>query len=532
MAEHYLKQELYQQIQQNTDLFDFIQKAALDGIWYWDIEHPENEWMSPEFWTLLGYDPAEKQHLSSEWKNLIFPEDLAEAEKNFKAHFEDRAHPYDQVVRYRHKDGSTVWVRCRGLGIRDNQGKVVRLLGAHNDITELKQVEESLRHATQDAIKANQTKSQFLANMSHELRTPLNAIIGLSELASNEPDHSKLQDKLSKINQSGRLLLNIISDILDLSKVEANQLDIARQTFMLADVLDMLKSLHQEKATEKSLNLSITCDCAVDKVYLGDELRLTQVLSNLLSNAIKFTDQGEVKLKVSLETSLELSEPDAQLGLMFEVSDTGIGISPAQQSRLFKPFSQVDESRSRKYSGTGLGLVISQHFIKAMGGTRIQINSKLGEGSLFSFGLPLTLANAGAAASKTIKPLDSLATQFTGKVLVADDNTINREVLDEILSQKGLTIIQAENGRQALDLVRQQPFDLVLMDLQMPIMNGYEATQLIREFNLTVPIIAVTAAATKEDKTKALSLGMNGHITKPIDLDQLYSILKHWLTAN
>lgn len=527
--EHYLKKELYEAIRQSPDLFDFIQEAALDGLWYWDLEQPENEWLSPRFWQVLGYDPQEKQHLSSEWQSIINADDLAAAQVNLQNHCDDPNHPYDQVVRYRHRDGSTVWVRCRGMAIRNAQGQAIRMLGAHNDISDLKRTEMMLLEAKNQAEQASLAKSQFLANMSHELRTPLNGIIGLSELALKEQNPEALKRKLQKIQQSGRLLLGIISDILDFSKIEASQVAVQPSVFRLQDVVERLRDLFEQQADEKGLEIRFLLDSVCHKALVGDAVLLTQVLNNLLSNALKFTHQGFVELSINVDNALRDDHNPTfsnALWVRFEVRDSGIGIHPQHQSLLFQPFSQIDASSTRQYGGTGLGLSICRQYVSILGGSPIVVESDLGAGAAFSFSLPFDLAD-GVEKLEAVE--DHSVSQSVAKVLLVEDNFINREVMAEVLSQAGLNVTCAVDGEQALALVNQYAFDMVFMDIHLPLMDGYQTFEQIRHAHPSLPVIAVSAAVRVEDRQKALDLGMNGFLPKPIDLDQLYALLRAYL---
>ena len=396
------------------------------------------------------------------------------------------------------------------------------------DITALELSKQLLLEQTQLAESASRSKSEFLANMSHEIRTPMNGIIGLSELALTETDQHKTQHYLERINQSGKLLLSIINDILDFSKIEAGKMEIVSAPFYLGQLLDQLTNLFDPMAEQKGITFKLSIDKSLISVYIGDELRLRQVLVNLISNAIKFTDKGSVHLLI------ETWQAKQGTGLTFKVEDTGIGLSEAQQSRLFQAFQQADSSVARNHGGTGLGLVISQRLVNAMGSVDgITIESKANEGARFAFNLPV----AAASEAQKVNLLSKLQqpkkmgeqTQIQGRILLVEDNIINQEVALEQLKQLGLVVSIADNGALAVAKAQTEVFDLILMDIQMPILDGYQATELIRQVNKNVPIIALTAAAMNEDKVKALSYGMNGHLSKPIDRRELISTLHQWL---
>jgi signal transduction histidine kinase/DNA-binding response OmpR family regulator/ABC-type phosphate/phosphonate transport system substrate-binding protein len=411
------------------------------------------------------------------------------------------------------------------------------------NITELETSNQKLAQQTERADRANQAKSEFLANMSHEIRTPMNGIIGLSELALKDTNLSAVQERLKKIHYSGRLLLGIINDILDFSKIEAGRLAINPTDFILADLVRDLSDLYQISAETKQIQWLVELDSSLELAYHADEMRLRQVLTNLIGNAIKFTAQGSVMLRVQRVQPQSKSEqfhpPQSDtIWLRFLVQDTGKGISLEQQKRLFQPFMQADNSITRQFGGTGLGLVISERIVKLMGADGIHLKSELGQGSVFYFDLPLQRISPEAlAALESQRQEAQLITpqieHYKGcKLLLVEDNDINQEVAGAILSQLGLAFDLAINGEQAVSKAKARAYDLILMDIQMPIMDGYQATQAIRRFNPSIPIIALTAAAMIEDREKALAIGMSDHLAKPIDKAQLQACLTRWLSAS
>ena len=434
-AEHYLKTELYELLRNDPAIFDFLQSGSLDGIWYWDVDRLDQEWMSPGFKELFGYRDDEIPNTSAWWMANIFPEDQAVALDNIGKHLADANYPYDQIVRYRHRDGRTVWVRCRGLAIRDAHGKPHRVLGAHTDITALKHAEEdlrrqaaALREAKETAERANRAKTIFLANVSHEVRTPLNAVIGTTELLG-ETDLTPLQrDHLRVISESAEALLAVINDILDFSKIEAGKLTSEQLPLPLRDLLDnVVKSL---ALPIRGKNVALVTDIADDvpDALVGDALLLRQVVSNLLSNAIKFTEEGEVVLRVRLQ---ELTDHDVTLRV--EIADTGIGISPDKQQVIFEEFVQADASTTRRYGGTGLGLAIVSRLVDSMDG-HIGLESEPGKGSTFHFTVRFGLdAAAGARAPAAREPVADLRPL---RVLLAEDSVANQRGLPWACSRR------------------------------------------------------------------------------------------------
>ena len=380
--------------------------------------------------------------------------------------------------------------------------------------------------AKEQAEQLSKIKSQFLANMSHEIRTPMAAIIGFSDLALLNEMPQETYDYLQDINTASNQLMAILNDILDSSKLEAGQMTLQLDCFNLSDIRTTLQSLLINTAQKKGLILTIEIASKVPDTFIGDHLRLRQVLINLLGNAIKFTEQGEVKLNISLQ-QIDVNEAR----LLFAVTDTGMGISSKQQDKLFQPFVQVDDGSSRNFGGTGLGLTISQELVQLMGGS-IKLDSHVGVGSCFSFELLLPLAEA--AIESNILPTISLNPEALKgvRILIAEDNYFNQMLITELLKNFGATsIVLADDGLKALAALKQDSFDIVLMDLHMPSMDGCEATIEIRKqaCYAQLPVIALSAGVTDEEKKRCLAVGMNDFVAKPINKVALLTTLERWL---
>ena len=377
-----------------------------------------------------------------------------------------------------------------------------------------------LLKSQQEALEATRAKSEFLATMSHEIRTPMNGIIGLTYLALQRECPAAIADYLAKIDVTAKTLLRIINDILDFSKVESGKMDFEEIPFNLSEVLDNTLQMFTHAVREKGLSLRFDVGEGVPQSLVGDPTRLGQILLNLVGNAMKFTHEGSVTLFVRC---VETDQQTVTLG--FAVRDTGIGIPADKLPSLFQPFIQADMSVSRRYGGTGLGLAIARVLVQHMGGT-IHVRSVVGKGSTFSFTLRFRRPAAvlkeaeSSAPGNTPAPLDGL------RVLLAEDNDINQIVATEILKMKGIAVDVASNGLEAVDMARSGAYDVILMDIQMPELDGIEATRRIRAFLPDIPIIAMTAHTMKGDAEKCLEAGMQDHIAKPIDPETLFAALQ------
>ena len=402
------------------------------------------------------------------------------------------------------------------------------------DITELKEAElqlvklnEELARRAEDAEAATRAKSTFLSNMSHEIRTPMNAIIGLTHLLQRHSPDPLQQDKLGKISDAAHHLLSIINNILDISKIEADRIQLEVADFSLGDLFHKVLTLIREQAHAKGLELTSEVDGPLQGKLRGDALRLTQILLNFAWNAVKFSERGSIHFVARL-----VAETQDGLLVRIAVRDTGIGIAPEDQARLFLPFEQADGSITRQYGGTGLGLAISRQLSRLMGGD-VGVDSEKGRGSTFWFTAHLQRGDGKALPSAgTARPADGRGAARRGaRILLAEDNDINQEVALELLQEAGLVVDLANNGREAVAMARESAYDLILMDVQMPEMDGLDATRAIRNLpgRENVPILAMTANAFQEDRRLCLEAGMNDHIGKPVDPMELYSVLGRWL---
>ena len=428
---------------------------------------------------------------------------------------------------YKRKDGEERTADVTMTVVPYEEGKAVFCI--MRDIEEIKKIQKSLIVARKESEAANRSKSDFLANMSHEIRTPMNGVIGINNLMLKHPLDKEQKQRALAIKSSADSMLAVINDILDFSKIEAGQLNIENIEFNFEDfILDFSSSI-ENRIHAKKLKYQCNIDPELANWYLGDSLRIRQVLTNLIDNAVKFTPSGKITLDCKVvKNTKDYSE------IKIEVKDTGIGISDVQQSAIFNRFVQADGSTSRKFGGTGLGLSICQQLTKLMDGD-IGFESKIDKGTTFWIVLTLKKLSLSQAESLTNKYLKSEIKPIDATILVADDNQINQMVVQGMLEMYGIHVDLVDDGSQALKAILEKQYDMILMDCHMPIMDGYEATQKIRQLadkNLKeINIVAVTASAMQGDKEKCLQSGMNDYLSKPIEFDSLHEILNRYLTS-
>ncbi len=517
------------QLEQSEQRLQHVLAATGDGVWDWDITtgRVDNNLRWSE---VLGY-PLNSRHELADFSSRLLEE---EREAIFGAigHSLEGKGPYRHEHRMRRTDGSIIWVLDRGDVVeRSPEGKALRMVGSIEDITERKAAEIALVEAKLLAEAATRAKSRFLANMSHEIRTPMNGVLGMAQLLKETSLTADQTSYLRSILKSGRALMTIINDVLDYSKIEAGALELQPRAINLRNLVDEVMRVNEPAAKEKALGLEFDYPEALPRFVEADPDRLRQVLTNLVGNAVKFTDHGRVDVRITRE------EKDG--AFLVAVEDTGIGIEAEVLPRLFTSFSQGDASSTRRFGGTGLGLAISRRLVELMGG-QITVTSRPGAGSRFVVRLPLVVVK-DAPFTSSPTPIDLQAPKanaYAGrKVLVVEDVFANQQVTKALLEWVGLTVVLAENGQKAVEAWQRESFDLVLMDCQMPVMDGYEATRAIRTLEVEAgrrrtPIIAVTAHAMKDERVQSFEAGMDDHVTKPFWADELHALLGRWLTPS
>jgi PAS domain S-box-containing protein len=492
-------------------------EASTEAIAFID-ENDRVERINSQFTTIFGFSPEEV--IGRSLDDTIIPPSRHEEGTTVKDKIKKGRHIFHETVR-QCKDGSLLDVSITGMPI-SIEGKDAGIYAIYRDISNRKQAEQELKKAKEAAEEATQAKSSFLANMSHEIRTPMNAIIGLSHLALETQLTPQQLDYQKKIHGSAYSLLRLIDDILDFSKIEAGKLDLEIFNFNLKEVLERVSSIINVESSEKGIDFSLHCPDAIPNHLGGDALRLEQVLINLTSNAVKFTSEGEVSVAVEL-----VEQSGQEAALRFIVSDTGIGMSPEQLEQLFQPFHQADFSITRKYGGTGLGLAICKRLVEMMD-SEIEVRSTLGLGSEFTFIVRFEKVACGEAEFVAGISKELAKELLAGlRILLVEDNDTNMQVARELLEQAGLEVVLAANGLEAVGLAAKERFDGVLMDIQMPVMDGLTATREIRKGTSQpdLPILAMTANVRVADREECLAAGMNDHIAKPIKPAILYETL-------
>jgi PAS domain S-box-containing protein len=509
------------------------------GLWDWNPQNGE-VYFSPHWTQMLGFAHHELPGKVATWSDRVHPDDLPGVMKAIEHSMESNV-PYLSEHRLKHRDGSWRWIRDQGRIVsRDEQGRVTRFVGTHQDVTAQREAQAALVHAQSKAEAASRAKTEFLANMSHEIRTPMTAILGFTELLALTDDHdvtpTQRSEYLAAVRRNGEHLLRLINDILDISKIEAEKVTVERIETSLVQVVQELMATMSPLAAAKGLKLACVFETSLPVVIFSDPVRLRQILLNILGNAVKFTEAGSVTMRVSCDV--------ASGNLKFEIVDSGIGLTPAQLSRLFEAFTQADASTTRRFGGSGLGLRISRRLAQMLGGD-ITVSSELGKGSTFSVvinigdcrGAQMVTPGALSFAADTLTPAApepaNQTPQLEGqRILLAEDAMDNQKLIALHLRKAGAIVTTVDNGKAAMAkltidgsvggrLMPTAPFDLLVTDMQMPELDGYTLARVLRAQGCTLPIVALTANAMSSDVEACLAAGCDAYAAKPIHRVQL-----------
>ncbi len=503
--------------------------SANMGVWDFDVNSNQLIWDKKQF-EIFGIDENNFEGLLSSWENSLYIEDKESAKQAFQdaLHGKSGFNTEFRII----KNGEIRYIKGQAIVLKDENQKPTRITGVNFDITESKVAQQSLEIEKNKAQTANIAKSKFLARMSHEIRTPLNGIIGITSLALRTSPTSEVQEYFNKISYSSKSLLTILNEVLDFSKIESHKLKIIHEPFNFQNLFTQSNDLFAPSSALKENTLIFEIDSAIPKHLIGDEFRIRQILFNLIGNVIKFSNKGTITVTAKLNRIV-----DQIADIDFMIQDTGIGIAEEDISKILLPFEQADDKIARKFGGTGLGLTISQELLKLMN-SRLMIKSKLRLGTQVSFHLSLQInpnqnhiyLNNEDLIETTIKSED--VEDFSGKhVLVVEDNPINSEIMCQMLKLSNINISTASNGLECLDRIASDTFDIILMDIQMPLMDGYEATRIIRTIKelKKLPIIGVSAGLRHEDKDNFIDKGLSDVLNKPFTVEDLNLVLKKWL---
>lgn len=503
-------EEKYRSLVEN--ITEIIFSVGLDG---------KLTYISPLIKEFAGYEVEEM--IGTPFTDYIHPDDLEGLVESFQKSISGIIEPYE--FRAFDKNGKIKHLRSSSKLQFENDNPI-GLHGVLIDITQQIIFQEELKKAKEEAESAVKIKSQFLATISHEIRTPMNGVIGMTNLLLHTNLNEEQKEYLETVKSSGEILLSLINDILDFSKIESGKLKLENQPCNIRKCLDDSVNYFKTLAKEKKLEINTFVDNDVPEYFISDQSRIKQILSNLISNAIKYTESGEISISVK-----QLSETNNVIELQFSVKDTGIGISKDSISQLFQPFTQLDSSTTRKYGGTGLGLIICKHIVEMMKG-KIKVDSKLGKGSNFIFTIIGKKENKNHPLDFVKKPLNfNLAKEIPLNILLVEDNLINQKVTVRLLKKFGYIIEVTANGAEAIEAVKKKHYDIIFMDIQMPVLDGLEATKKILKMfpkDKCPVIIAMTAAVMKGDKEKCLNAGMKDYIPKPVLPEVVQNALEKW----
>lgn len=515
-----------EKLEHSERLYRLISNNSKDLILQYDLTRPDpvRRFVSPSVKDILGYAPEDLLGKAS--FDFVLPEDMDRV-KNAVQIVNSKAQSAHTEYRARKKDGTIIWMDSSLHPFFNDRGEIMGFQTSDRDITRRKEIEASLRKEKERAEDASQAKSQFLSMMSHEIRTPMNAVVGLTNFLLDERPREDQAHHLRLLKHSGENLLTIINDILDFSKIEAGKISLECIPIKLHNVVSEVIDAFKARAFERKILLSFNYDPSLPEVVLGDPVRIEQIIMNLIGNAIKFTKKGLVELKVS-----QAGRKGHDWLINFQVIDTGIGIEKEKQASVFESFSQASEDTTRKFGGTGLGLSITRRLLHLMG-SEIHLTSEINRGSEFSFVLKMA---EGELSINRQQHFPVITRNSTIHVLLAEDNEVNQLVASNFITKWGYEVTIANNGAEALEYLKEKTFHIILLDLQMPEIDGYEVMKRIRaiddSYYQKLPIIALTASAMRDVESKLLRMGMTDYISKPFKPDMLHEkILKHALVS-
>lgn len=530
-----LQKPAEEELKRSKEFFELALQASNDGIWDWDLI-TNQIYFSPRWKHMLGYADHELADSLDTWKKVMYRDDYLLALTSIEAYNNGLLTELKLIQRYHHKNGSLVYMLSRGIHHKNESGQVIRMIWAHTDITSQKLAEIELQKAKVQAEMANKSKSRFLSNMSHEIRTPLNGILGFTDFLMQTRLSAEQAEYLQLLKTSGHNLSKLLGDILDLNKIEEGKLSLENINFNLREVISSFIKPYHYMAEEKNLDFRLTFDPLIPyDAITGDPSRINQIMVNLLGNALKFTREGGIAVHFELVPSH--SSTKEEICIRGSVADTGPGIPTDKQKAIFETFTQADNSVTRKFGGSGLGLSIVRQLAALMGG-ETGVNSPAlpkpfpaaDPGSEFWFTFKLTI--------RAVQVPDKPKQNDTGKklhfelpytILVVEDNQVNQMIASKILKDLGAQVSIAENGQEGLEKAVQNNFDVIFMDIQMPVMDGYSATQMLRKHGYHKPIIGLSANVYKEDVEKCLQSGMNAHLAKPFSKEEIFRIVTHYM---
>lgn len=499
-------------LQKYHDRYIRLIENTRDMIYRMSLPDGKYEYVSPACKEIFGYEPKMFLETPVLIRELIHPDFVKYFQDEWQKLLDGKLSPtYEYKII--HKSGEERWLNQRNFLIEDENGNLIAMEGIITDITKQKKAEES-----------DQLKSSFLANMSHEVRTPMNGIIGFSQfLKDPELSHEDKMRYITIINESCQQLLGIVEDILEISKLETGQIEIMNEEFNPEEIANTIVINHEDICKQKGLEFTYHKEITDNKLLLADKIKLTQILKNLLSNAIKFTHEGKIEL--GFTEKKEYAE--------FYVKDTGIGIEPGFKDNIFDRFRQAETAMARTYGGTGLGLAIAKGYVELMNG-EIRVESEKDKGSTFFVKIPYQKLKSIKTQPEIVTSQEPMISFNKAKVLIAEDEEINYQYIKRVFNDLGIENLErAHNGKEAIEIMEEKgDVSLIMMDLKMPIVNGFEATQKIKSMNAKVPIIAQTALAIPGDKQKALDAGCDDYIAKPIDYDTLLGLIEKYITTN